>query len=243
MSNNRSWCFEETCPECDRAHIYHFSEVDEHGFVTCKYCDHKMHACCLCDNHDRCNDCDIQDASKSNWHSEEMAEYLRYRLNLAAEKQDVFSQYLKAQGDIIKALYDDDVDAETFMSILNKQLAPELELKPKFVEDTIYIDKAGSAWFRHRGFDFHILKLVRFGTAEGDMDTGKLTVACEPDVYRQQLNTQGKIVTGLLKSFYLIPDCWCDAFDVTADDAWEHVAKWLLPEINSWIDEKTKTIN
>lgn len=220
MTTNNCWIFEETCPSCDESRAYHFRDVDEHGFIVCKYCGCKMHACSLCDNRDSCNDCDEHDASKSRWRSDDMTEYMRYRLQLSAEKQAVYSQYISAQASIIRALYDDSVDVAMFKTTLQLLCCPEKEIKPEFEDDRIYIDKTGSAWFKHRGYKFHILKLGRLRSSDGEEDIGKLIVSSEYN-----------------ESFNVIPDCCCDYFDVTDDDdAWLNVQKWLLPGVDDWIN-------
>lgn len=230
MTTNKSWQFEETCPSCDETNTYHFSEVDEYGFITCKFCGCRMHACSLCDNHDNCNDCDEHDTNKSRWRSDEMTEYMHYRLKLSAEKQVVFSQYLNMQSGIIKALYDDEVDTEAFKSLICKQLSldPEKKAEPEFAENKLYVDKVGNTWFRHRGHDFHIYRLAH----AGHDDDGYL-----------QFTDRMVLCIEEMSGFHVVPDAWCKNFAVRTSNAWSHVAEHLLPAADEYINKMNKEIH
>lgn len=234
MSNELTcWSFEETCPSCDTTHVYSFDDVDDNGFIICKSCGCRMHACSLCDKQDNCINCDEHDTDKSKWHSCEMLEFKQMKLNHALElnaaKQKLFKEYLDRQADIVKAMYDDTVDADTFEHMLwcnDAEVVKKAE--PEVEEDKLYVDNVGNTWFRHRGHDFHIYRLAH----AGHDDDGYL-----------QFTDKMVLCIEEMSGFYMVPDALCENFGVRSDNAWSYVAKWLLPAADEYIDRMNKEIH
>ena len=241
MSKHLEWAFEEMCPFCDMTQLYSFDDVDSKGYVECPHCGHKIHACSICDiahGTANCGGCGLKSdgtCAEEKWSSEEMCKYkqvklyhtleLDHTLELNTTKQKLFKKYLEHQADVIKSLYDDTVDTDTFEhmlwcneAVVTKKAEPCIELN--HTDD-------GDTWFMHKGRRFHIYQLAfAGGYSYPDIGIKKFVLAFE--------NESG---------VYVLADSICDSFNVYADDAADNVAKWLLPCADEYIDRMNEEIH
>ena len=56
--------FEEFCPFCDGYTQFNLEDVDRTGFIKCKHCGEKIHACSIC-----AVDMDGENCGKCGWSS------------------------------------------------------------------------------------------------------------------------------------------------------------------------------